>query len=478
MDRTHRDAIALGANNFQFAVPAITELAQKSALQVPAERVPDDGKTHPPSAHTCRVETYHTFEAAAAIRKEWGQLAEAVGADLFGSFEWCEIWWKHFSVGRRLEIYAIWSGDELVAVFPLFRETLRWGPVWLRVVRVVGSDHAGTRCWPLLQNVFAQGAVQHLMAALSGQGPWDIFQIGDLAGYYQQSQLLCSALRDTQAGNLHVNQDYYPHAVFTIPENFELYLDRLSGNERNNIRKNERRLSRTHQLKRTVVSPADRLASLHEFFRWHDDYWDTQSELGFFSLWPGSREFHSDIAQLKCEAGEAVFIRVDANEDPIGLVCAHRFLGRLHLFQAVRAPGGHWEAYGPGRILHCETFRWCIANGISTVDAMSGFYEYKRRLGADFLALTTLALVNRSLSSRVRTQLFRAVVYLVDAMYFRMWICRIAPLLRRRFRMENVPFLRAGMARRFIRSRFILAAMSSVKDESILQAPAAGHPDA
>jgi hypothetical protein len=107
-----------------------------------------------------------------------------------------------------------------------------------------------------------------------------------------------------------------------------------------------------------------------------------------------------------------------------------------------------------------------MSQGVSTVDAMSGFYEYKRRLGADFLGLTTLALVHPSFSSRVRTKLFQAMVAIVYAIYFRAWFCRIAPFLRKRFRMKNHRLVRAGMARRFIRSRFILAALSSGNRQS------------
>jgi CelD/BcsL family acetyltransferase involved in cellulose biosynthesis len=412
------------------------------------------------------------------IQDDWTKLARALGADLFASFEWCATWWKHFSCDRRLEIYAFWYGPELVGLFPMFRETLRWGPLSLRTMRVLGSDHAGTRCWPLLETRFAQEVARLLLESISRAGRWDLLQIGDLPGYFPQSDALYSALRAAGVGEVYSNKDYYPHAVFTLPAKFEEYLNTLSGNERNNVRKNERRLFKSHQLKATLVPPCGIPAALKEFFQWHDEYWESQNDIGFFSLWPGSREFHSDVAQLASDAGGPVFLRVEADNQPIGLVCAHRFMERLHLFQAVRAPGGSWESYGPGRILHCETFRWCMAQGISTVDAMSGFYEYKRRLGAEFMGLTSLAVIHSSRVSRMRAKLFKAAVAVVDALYFRLWLCRITPLLRKRFRVKNHPLVWAGMNRRFIRSRFILAALSIVKDKSMMQAQTTSRNDA
>lgn len=469
---------ALEPNHFQILMPANTELTTKTASPATCGRLPGKPAEPPDSSAVLRVKVFSSFDSAKEIVEAWAQLASTLGADLFASFEWCETWWKHFSKGRRLEIYAFWSGDELVAVFPLFRETLRWGPVSLRVMRVLGSDHAGTRCWPLLQTRLADEVMRLLVETITRAGRWDVIHIGDLPGYFPQVDVLCSALLATQTGEVFCNKDFYPQAVFTIPGDFEAYLNELSGNERNNIRKNERRISKSNQLKTSIVPPDGMPAALKALFAWHDDYWESQNDLGFFTLWPGSREFHGDIAQLESSTGEPVFIRVEADGDPIGMVCAHRYMDRLHLFQAVRAPGGAWESFGPGRILHCETFRWCISQGIPMVDAMSGFYEYKRRLGAEFVGLTTMALVRGSTASRVRARLFKAVVSIVDATYFRLWLCRITPVLRKRFRMKKNAVLRAGMSRRFIRSRFILTAMSDIKDKSMTQALSANQHDA
>src|SRR5580765_2920621 len=62
----------------------------------------------PPADSALRVEVYSSFEAANFIRAEWTRLLNEMQGDLFGSFEWCSTWWRHFSKGRQLEIYAFW----------------------------------------------------------------------------------------------------------------------------------------------------------------------------------------------------------------------------------------------------------------------------------------------------------------------------------------------------------------------------------
>jgi CelD/BcsL family acetyltransferase involved in cellulose biosynthesis len=408
----------------------------------------------------CRVVVFDSFEAAAEIRGLWGRLAETLKADLFGSFEWCEVWWRHFGKGRSLEIYCLWSGDELVGVWPLFRETLGIRPFSLVVVRLLGGDHAGTRCFPLVQESHLDDVVERLMASVEARGAWDVFHVGDLPGYYPAVEALTAALARSGAGRVHLSRDYYPHAVFPLASTFEQYLEGLSGNERNNIRKSERRLAKTHVLRSRLVPPAEREAFMRRLYDWHDAYWLSQHELGFFTLWPGARDFHVDVAALSGDGNGPVLIEVTANDEPVGAVCAHRYLGRLHLFQAVRSAGMQFESYGPGRLLHCETFRWCSEEAIATVDAMSGFYEYKRRLGAEFLGLTSMAVVRYGAGARVRTVMFKWAMRLIDAVYFRGWLCRVTPVLRRRFHRMKWKFLDAGMNERFIRSRFLLAALA------------------
>ncbi len=407
--------------------------------------------------HLLRHEVFPTIESAESIRDDWTALLKATGGDVFGSFEWCATWWKHFSKGRRLEIHAFSLDSELVAVFPLFREILRCGPLKLRVVRFLGSDHAGTRCWPIFRLESIREVASLLLAELGCSEPWDLLQIGDLPGYFPHVTELAAAFSECGASKAFLRQAYYPHAVFTLPDDFEKYLEQLSGNERNNIRKNERRLSKTHALTTTLVTGTERDACLDDFFRWHDDYWKEQNQLGFFTLWPGSREFHTDMIHAGEGAVQPLLFRLHANDEPVGLVYAHRFNSRLHLFQAVRAPGTTFESYGPGRLLHCEVFRWCMSEGISVVDAMSGFYEYKRRLGAQFPGLSTLTVVHSSRASQRRARHFRWIVAAVDTIYFRLWLSRITPMLRTRFRIAHVGFLRAGMARWFIRARFLMA---------------------
>ena len=130
-----------------------------------------------------RLRRFDSFDDAAPLCGAWDALVERVGGDLFATFDWCAIWWKHFGHGRRLELFTAWCGDDLVAVLPMFRETIRWGPIGLRVVRVVGCDHGVTTCNLAIEPQWAEATARLLVEALEFGGPWDLLHIGELPGY-------------------------------------------------------------------------------------------------------------------------------------------------------------------------------------------------------------------------------------------------------------------------------------------------------
>jgi CelD/BcsL family acetyltransferase involved in cellulose biosynthesis len=55
------------------------------------------------------------------IAPSWEQLAADDPCPFTGPL-WFTLWWDAFGEGRRLETCALWDGDELAAIFPLYRQ--------------------------------------------------------------------------------------------------------------------------------------------------------------------------------------------------------------------------------------------------------------------------------------------------------------------------------------------------------------------
>jgi len=75
------------------------------------------------------------------LEKAWGELFEtSEHHNPFLSWEWCNIWWKHFGTNRRLMVLAIERDGQIVSLAPLMVEQSK---TFRRpVVRFIGSNLA------------------------------------------------------------------------------------------------------------------------------------------------------------------------------------------------------------------------------------------------------------------------------------------------------------------------------------------------
>ena len=82
-----------------------------------------------------------------SVADDWARLAEATG-NIFATWEWNSLWWKHFGRGRELLVTVCRDGaGTIVAILPLYLSTER--P--LRVLRFLGhgqGDHLSPICAP------------------------------------------------------------------------------------------------------------------------------------------------------------------------------------------------------------------------------------------------------------------------------------------------------------------------------------------
>ncbi|HOO18551.1 MAG TPA: hypothetical protein PLU99_15775, partial [Phycisphaerae bacterium] len=64
-------------------------------------------------------ESFTDFDALANLRHDWDRFVERVGGDVYFSFDWCRIWWRHYAYRRRLCVFVFRAAGELVAILPM-----------------------------------------------------------------------------------------------------------------------------------------------------------------------------------------------------------------------------------------------------------------------------------------------------------------------------------------------------------------------
>ncbi len=395
----------------------------------------------------------NSFESALALRAQWDALVERVEGDVFNTFDWCATWWKHFGHSRTLAIYLARRENELVAVWPLFREKIRWGPFALRVVRVVGCDHGVTTCNLSTDPTLVIGVASGVVAALEHDGPWDLLHVGEIPGYAQNGSALAEAFRKLPiVGQVSFEEDAYPHAVFDVPADYEAYLAGLSVKERRNVRRDERELARQAGSHREPANEEEINAAFDALIDLHRRHWAARGRHGHFDDVPGVEAFHREMARKCLDEGRLAMVEVKTPEGVIASEYALRFNKRLHWII-----GGRREDV-TSRVGFCALMRGAVRQRVTLIDGLPGAYDYKRRLGARSLSVKMISVMPQGWGGAARRRMTRAAVQGASLVYHRAWFWHLAPWLMKRAPHLASLLVRPGLWERFARSRFLVVA--------------------
>ena len=138
-------------------------------------RIVDAMRTSPRPRRGPRLERVDTL---GAVRAEWTLLA-ARSRNVFSTWEWADVWWRHFGAGKSLEACVLRDASGApIAVLPLYA----WATRLLGVVRFIGHGPA-----ELLGPVCAPGDIRTagraLPAALDRLGtPCDVLLAEQMPG--------------------------------------------------------------------------------------------------------------------------------------------------------------------------------------------------------------------------------------------------------------------------------------------------------
>jgi CelD/BcsL family acetyltransferase involved in cellulose biosynthesis len=314
------------------------------------------------------------------------------------------------------------EADRLVGVAPLFEERLQLGPARLSTLRVVGCDHGVTTCAPVIAAAQLPRAIVALADSAEAAGN-DMLHWGPFGGYNDQVDSIVPALGRCGAWRVHVRQ-CAPQMLFDVPSTFDDYLDQLPKKRRYEFRHEEKRLGKSAPLSRTIPRlPGDIEAAFTQFVDMHQSYWIPSGRLGHFGDWPHSEDFHRSMLAKQAERGRGLLCETRSGSELLASEYCYHFGPRLHWVLTARQP-----EVG-GRLGFGEMIKECCSRGVREIDAMRGYYDYKKWMGARTVHQRCIVGVRDGFASRLRTGAFRGASFALDRLYYKLWFSRLAPRL-------------------------------------------------
>jgi CelD/BcsL family acetyltransferase involved in cellulose biosynthesis len=304
------------------------------------------------------------------LREDWERLAHASG-NIFSTFEWAEVWWRHYGRSRRLLVHAVSGEGEPLALVPLYvaregRPRLarivghrlgdQLGPVCAPEHRVVGAEH--------LRHVARRERLDLVLAEqLPGDSPWTAW---------------LDAHEVARTGS--------PVLQLT-GRTWDGFLAARSSNFRQQVRRVERRLGRDTDFRILLTEDPERLdGDLDTLFRLHGSRWGGQRT----TLVGGDEPFHREFARVALRRGWLRLWTLEIDGTAAAAWLGFRFAGSECYYQAGRDPA--FDRYSVGFVLLLHTIREALADGAHSYRFLRGGEEYKYRFADEDPQLTTVVL--------------------------------------------------------------------------------------
>ena len=348
------------------------------------------------------------FETTAVTRQEWDDFVLDLRGDIYMTYDWCRIWWRHYGQGRALRLFIFRESGRLVGLAPMFVERVRLGPVRLKFGKRVGADHALSIFSLPIAAEFVENVYLHVLSSFIiaercdavwiGFSPGDDPTLSGLRGAVSAQSERISMVRDASVG---------PHTVFSLPATFDAYLNGLDKRQRQNYRRQLKQLKGAFNVQSEVVSdPTRALKTFGDFQAAHARQWAAEGKLGHFGDWPGAVEFNSELIACLSKTGRfrMVCLRVD------GAVVSYQYAfvygRRCYWRLPARSPDPEFDRFGLGVLGLVQLIEIMIGEGVRAIEAGVGRYEYKLRFGGEEMNVHSCVILANRGSTLARYKLF------------------------------------------------------------------------
>jgi CelD/BcsL family acetyltransferase involved in cellulose biosynthesis len=301
------------------------------------------------------------------LHEDWTRLAVA-GGNVFGTWEWNELWWRHYGRDRALRIAVLREEEEIAAIVPLFR----WSQRPLRILRLVGHGH-GDCLGPVCEDD-SETAEEALRLALEAD-PHDVF-IGDwVAGERDWGRVLRGRV---------VRRTGYP--ILRLPASWDEFLSAQSTRFRKSARNQRNRLYRSHDVAYRYADAVTLERDLDDAFRLHRARFGAHAQCNYC----GEHErFQRAFAARALERGWLRLLFLEVDGEPVCFEHGFSYESAHFAYQAGRDPA--WDRHSVGFVLDLEAIRRAVEAGVEEFRFLGGEEDYKYRYRTEDPRLETVA---------------------------------------------------------------------------------------
>ncbi len=372
------------------------------------------------------------FENIESIRNEWDKFIETIGGEIFLTYDWCRLWWKYYGKDRLLKIFIYRLNGKIVGILPVFMENIWLGPISLQVVKIVGTDFIPITIILPVSNDYLSLVIPAFLNRISALWSWDVLNIGNLSGAYNQIDKLSETLSNTLNNSFVVDlKKTNVQTYFEIANSFEGQLKTLSARQRTKTKRVYKELNNNGISLTSIAANEQNYASfLDAFIAMHQAHWQGLGLAGHFVDWPHALELHKEVASIQIKHDRLRLLKILLNDQCIGYEYIYKFGNTYCWFLSARTDLSDFPRIDFHRIAFGEKINHAVSDNVKWMDAMSGYYEYKLVMGGQLKPVHSFIVHPQKGASNFRYQVFKKIALLLNIIYMKIWRRRLSPRLK------------------------------------------------
>jgi len=372
------------------------------------------------------------FDELSPISHEWDSFMESIGAEIFLTYDWCRIWWKHYAGNRKLKIMIVKRGNEIIAILPMFLDALSAGPLKIYVLRLMGSDYTPVAVRLPIKDDCIGDALAVMLEELKKEKNLDLIHLGTLSGIFDKTNAITDIVRNNADGYWGIEKkETTVQTYFELRENWNDQLSSLEKRQRKNIKRAYRQLEdHGWSLCHTYASKQDLDIYFKEFVEMHQRHWHELGEAGHFNDWPKAYEFHREVAKAQIEHDRLRLMKLLLDDTCLGYKYAYKFGNTYYSFLNARNNNDKYHDVGFNQISHAEQVKDGIIENVTLIDSMRGKYDHKIYLGGKILPVHEVFLYQHIKSQMLKIRYLKYISTSFDVLYYKIWRRRVRPKLK------------------------------------------------
>jgi CelD/BcsL family acetyltransferase involved in cellulose biosynthesis len=343
-----------------------------------------------------RIKEIYNYGDFLGLRESWHDLLRKCDHNVFSTWEWLSVWWKHFGNNKRLLILVAEDGNKITGIAPLMYSVHKM--FGLRQGRI---EFIGTRDSDYCDFILAEKAgecvelfIKYLQSIAE---KWTCIRLMDIPANAACLPYLRELSKDLDP----IHECPY----ISLPESYEKFLMNLTRNQRKNIYRTSRRAEETFKVEFIDHSTPELLyEGMQYLFDLHQKRWKSRGFPGIFAD-ERARAFNLDIAKLFSERRWLCIFLMRLTSKPVAAAYGFKYQSKFYEYVSGFDPA--YSKYNVGNLLRAHMISTLIHDGIIEFDFMRGAEEYKSRWNTKSRWNREAFLIKRGCLASIENLLYR-----------------------------------------------------------------------